>query len=198
MTNELNNNGLLPPPIALLERRRAMMIKKQELIEKPDCIRIDFSTSSDNTTVRVGYFLYSSIEYAELDGARAKVSGTESTVITVPAAGAHIIYIKLKSSGYPSNYAFRFPRSCNYFRFPYNMSQLAKGAIYTGQWGVKWSQIDILDNRVLWQVKNNVYGTFSGADIIRVPIGTKQLYANYGTSQSILNKMVEYNFKYMT
>lgn len=172
------------------------MIKAEQLIEKPDCIRIDFSTSSDNTSVRVGYYLNSSIEYAELDGARAIVSGWEKTVITVPAAGAHVLYIKLISSGYPSNYDFRVPHNCNYIRFPYNMSLLAKGAVSIGDWSRKWSQIDILDNRVLWQVKSNGYGTFSKADVIRVPIGTKQLYANNGVGGDILNKMVEYNFKY--
>ena len=90
-----------------------------------------------------------------------------------------------------------FPLSCSYARLPYNTYDMIKGGIQAGS-NLKWDRIDILDSNYIEQVKRDGYGTFSKADVIRVPIGTKQLYADAGLSSAMLDKIVEHNFYFET
>lgn len=165
------------------------------VVENPDCIRIDFTTTSDNYSFKFGYFVGDRVSYVELDGSSISWTKGSDNHFTVPTAGSHVVYIK-PSREWASNHAFGYFAECDYIRFPYNAASKMLCSISKNSWSGSWKKIDILDNSVLSQVKNNVYATFSSADVIRVPIGTKQLYANYGISQSMLNKMVEYNFNY--
>lgn len=176
-------------------RRRAIS-KKEELIEKPDCVRIDVTTTVDAYSFRFGYYVGNSkVSYVELDGERIEWTRGESNGFIIPNAGKHVIYIK-PSGTWPSNHMFGYFANCDYIRFPYNAASTMLCDISKQSSSGSWKKIDILDENVLSQVKKNTYSTFSSAYVIRVPIGTKQLYANAGVSQSILNKMVEYNFKY--
>ncbi len=197
MSNKLNISQL-PPPIWPLERRRAMMRDARRTpIEHPDCIRFDFETSEENATLNIGYFTAPHVDIVILDGATIpkKQSGA-SLQVTVPNTGVHILYLHLYNS-IPNNHMLNFPLSCSYARLPYNTYDMIKGGIQAGS-NLKWDRIDILDSNYIEQVKRDGYGTFSKADVIRVPIGTKQLYADAGLSSAMLDKIVEHNFYFET
>lgn len=179
----------------LLARRQSMM-EVEPFVEKPDCIRIDFTTTTDNYSFRFGYFVGDGTSYVELDGARVSFTTGHDNHFTVPTAGSHIVYIK-PSKNWPSNWTFGYFTKCDYIRFPYNTVTRLLCLINTNNWTNKWAKIDILDAAYWNKVKENMYGVFSNANIIRVPIGSKQLYINNGVPQGILSKMAEHNFKYV-
>ena len=181
----------------LLARRQSMM-EVEPFIEHPDCIRVDFETSEENATLNIGYYTAPHVDIVILDGASIpkKQSGA-ALQVTVPNTGTHILYLHLYEP-MPSNHGFGFPLNCSYVRFPYNTYDMLKGGFGKGGWNLKWDRIDILDSNYIAQVKANSYGTFSQADVIRVPIGTKQLYADAGLSSVILDKIVEHNFYFET
>ncbi len=167
-------------------------------IEHPDCIRFDFETSEENATLNIGYFTVPHVDIVILDGATIpkKQSGA-ALQVTVPNTGTHILYLHLYEP-IPGNHGFTFPLSCSYVRFPYNTYEMIKCYINKDGLNTKWDRIDILDSNYIGQVKANRYGTFSSANVIRVPIGTKQLYADAGLSSAILDKIVEHNFYFET
>lgn len=165
------------------------------VVENPDCIRIDFTTTTDNYTFKFGYFVGNYTSYVELDGARVSFTTGSDNHFTVPTAGSHIVYIK-PSQNWPSNYNFGYFTKCDYIRFPYNAATRLLCGITQSSWSNKWAKIDILDAAYWSRVKTNSYNVFSNADRIRVPVGAKQLYINNSAPQAVLNKMTEYNFNY--
>ena len=197
MSNKLNISQL-PPPIWPLERRRAMMRDARRTpIEHPDCIRFDFETSEENATLNIGYFTAPHVDIVILDGATIPKKQSGSALqVTVPNTGMHILYLHLYNS-IPSNHMLTFPLSCSYVRLPYNTYDMIKGNIQSGS-NLKWDRIDILDSYYIEQVKKDSYGCFSNAKVIRVPIGSKQLYADAGLSSAFLDKIVEHNFYFET
>lgn len=167
-------------------------------IEHPDCFRFDFETSEDNTSVNIGSWTYSRIDKVILDGSEMpRVNSGGALRVTVPNKGAHVLYIRVFTE-LASNYFLSFALNCSYVRLPYNTSDMIKGLIGTGSWGIKWDRIDILDTNYIIQVKTDWYATFGRANIIRVPIGSKQLYADAGLSSATLDKIVEHNFYFKT
>ena len=166
-------------------------------IEKPDYFRFDFTTSAANEEFAIGTRVAPMIDDCILDGVTqtlAVVSG--QTKIVVPSVGEHTLYYHL-SSVVPSNQDLNFRHSATYVRLPYDVSIMCLALnIQCGSWTDKWDVIDILDSRFVAAVKSNGYATYSRADAIRVPIGAKQTYIDNRTSNAILNKMIEVNFKY--
>lgn len=163
------------------------------VVEKPDCFRIDVTTTTDNYKFTYGYYIGNKISYIELDGVNMPKMFGESEYITIPTAGSHVIYIK-PSGEWGSNYAFGYFQNCDYLRFPYNLSEFFKCGLNNSMWK-NWKQVDILYSGYFSRVKSSS-ASFERTTTIRVPVGSKQLYANNGVSQAILNKMIEYNFNY--
>lgn len=169
-------------------RRRVLYGSKEELIERPDCIRVDFTTATDNFVTQIGYF--AKFTLAELDGESITVSGngTHEPKITIPNAGTHTLYLKV--SEYNSVY-FRF--NIDYLRLPYNIESKhnSNGGGISKRSQHRWHNIDILDTSKVTIFQNNTWN--AGESAIRVPIGSKQLYP---TTSNVYNDITEYNFKY--
>lgn len=168
-----------------------MMIKKEELIEKPDCIRIDVTTTADAYSFRFGYFVGNHVSYIELDGVRIQWTIGYNNTFIIPNAGKHVIYIK-PSQTWPDNYAFGYFENCDYIRFPHNAASIMLCLVSKNSWSGSWKKIDILDPSFFSQTAKNNYGTFSAAEVIRVPVGSKQLYK----ATPCFSKIVEFDFKY--
>lgn len=173
-------------------RRRTMMASGGGGIERPDYFRFDFITNQDNQEIQIGYSLFRSLGDLILD----EVSITLADYVIVPNAGSHIMYFRL-ASVLPSNYGIMCKFDANYVRIPYNTSEMVESLrMDVNSWSMRWKIIDILDARFIAAVKNNSYGTYSRADVVNVPIGTKQVYINEGTKTDVTNKMNEVVFKY--
>lgn len=177
----------------LLARRQSMM-EVEPFIEKPDCIRIDVTTTTDNYKFTYGYYIGNRISYIELDGVNMPKMNGPDEYITIPTAGSHVIYIK-PSDVWGGNHGFGYFQYCDYLRFPYNLSEFFKCNLNNSMWKT-WKKVDILYNGYFGSVKSSS-ASFGNTTIIRVPVGSKQLYANNGVSSKILDKIVEYNFKYV-
>lgn len=179
----------------LLARRQSMM-EVEPFVEKPDCIRIDFTTTTDNYSFKFGKYIGNRTSYVELDGIRVSFTTGSDNQFTVPTAGSHIVYIK-PSQNWPGNWTFGFFTKCDYIRFPYNATSIIQCVVHGGNFSSKWAKVDVLDANYFSQIKVNSYGVFGRCDLIRVPVGSKQLYVNNGVSSNILDKIVEHNFKYV-
>lgn len=168
---------------------------KPEVFEKPDCVRIDFSTTSDNYSFMFGRYIGLKVSYIELDGEQITWTSSPESRFTVPTAGQHTVYIK-PSGEWASNRTFGYFQYCDYIRFPYNASTILLCNVSPNNSTNKWAKIDILDTAYWSRVKSNSYSVFANATKIRVPVGSKQLYQNNSVNATILGKMSEYNFTY--
>lgn len=182
----------------LFVRRRELLKMGGAKIEKPDYFRFDFTTSTANEEIEIGKFVASMIDDCILDGVTqtpTQVSGGKTMIVT-PDAGEHTLYYHL-SGVVPTNYGLSFVHSASYVRLPYDVSvKCLSTYIECGAWANKWDVIDILDTNLVGAVKSNGHTTYSRADVVNVPIGSKQVYIDAGVKAAVLQKINEVNFDY--
>lgn len=179
----------------IVNRRRVYVEESGIPIERPEYIRMDFTTTSDNYTFGYGYFCRSNYNII-LDDEVATKSGTESAPsFIVPNAGEHVVYIRPGGPGWTSTgYNIHPPKSLIYMRLPYNISTVMKAVIKLNAWSQTIGTLDILDEDFVSNIDKSGYGgVYSACGSIRVPIGTKQKYIDNGIN---LAKMTEVKFKY--
>lgn len=181
----------------LFVRRRELLKMGGAKIEKPDYFRFDFTTSTANEEIQIGAFARSKIDDCILDGVTQTPTEVRGkTTIVTPDAGEHTLYYHL-SGVVPTNYGLNFVHSASYVRLPYDVSvKCLSNNIQCGAWANKWDVIDILDTNLVSAVKVNGYKTYSRADVVNVPIGSKQVYIDAGVSAAVLQKINEVNFDY--
>lgn len=181
----------------LYVRRRELLKMGGGKIEKPDYFRFDFTTSAANEEIQIGSWVASKIDDCILDGVTQTPTfvGGRTKIVTHDA-GEHTLYYHL-SDVVPTNYDLNFVHSASYVRLPYDVSvKCLSTNIQCGAWANKWDVIDILDTNLVDAVKANGYKTYSKADVVNVPIGSKQVYIDAGVSAAVLQKINEVNFDY--
>lgn len=181
----------------LMLRRRELLKMGGGKIEKPDYFRFDFTTSAANEEIKIGAFVHNKIDDCILDGVTQTPTNVGGkTMIVTPDAGEHTLYYHL-SGVVPTNHSLSFIHSASYVRFPYDVSvKCLTNNIWCGSLENKWDVIDILDTNLVVAVKSNGYKTYSRADVVNVPIGSKQVYIDAGVSSAVLQKINEVNFDY--
>lgn len=180
-----------------LMRRRGLMSKAEQLIEKPDWIRIDISAPAGGATFQQTSYGPMMVGKYILDG------GEETTVPSVSAwgiplsEGEHIIYFKPSVKN--AYYCFTFSSNYNgvkttvhYVRLPYNISSVWSSAVSVACGGNCDGALEILDPNKCAFVSRNSWGEMTKFSSIFVPIGSKELYVG----SAIYSKVKEKDFKY--
>ena len=182
----------------VVRRRELMAIDGGKAItDYPERIKIVFKTTSANESVSLGYFFNFYISSILLDG--SPVSGTGNNPdITIPTAGEHTIYIKLKTTPTynSSNYNMKVPPQ-SYVRLPENfgIKYGLSGSYQLGFLvnGSNYPKILECLNAVPFKIGSNWLGNLNAfCSEFRIPKGSKQAYINAGYSN---NKLIEIKYK---
>lgn len=172
----------------MIQRRRQFMNTDDSIhVKNPSYTRIVVNAPTDGYEVQLGYTGVV-IQQMLVDGVATPVQVISNYRCAVLSKGIHIIEILCSKMG-----TFLYT-SCKEIWFPYNVSELSL-SLPTSSWG-SLGTVYILDNRYVAEIKTNKNSRFSSANQIFIPKGSKQLYEDKGVSATILNKMVEVDFKY--
>ena len=174
-----------------------MTSKAEQLIEKPDWIRIDISAPAGGATFQQTSFGPNMVEKYILDGGQeTSVPGGNSWGLPL-SEGEHIVYFKPKATN--AYHSFTFSSNYNgvkttvhYVRLPYNIASLWSSATTTACGGNCDGILEILDPNECVFVSKNSWSEMTKFSSIFVPIGSKELYAG----SAIYSKVKEKDFKY--
>ena len=193
----------------LLMRRMTLMEDNSiDYIERPDYMRVDFTTTDESTTVSVGYVANSFTDYVIIDeeikhSSLTPYNGSGFTFNVGP--GNHTLYYRIVKP-IADNYggSINLTLKPSYLRLPItsleaislknNLNKLWNIRYVGSRISLDYGRVDILDERVVPYITQNQASSVSG--FIYIPKGSKK---NISSSISALNleKIIEWDFKYI-